>query len=93
MAIPAKTTAHIAVVHRIVPADNIFYGSCKEVAVVRKSSSEWRAIVEVKGRVVPSKAELCFKRLDLVPVVKYLFLHGRKVQQPLGYVKHVWWRV
>lgn len=48
MAIPSKSSVNMKTALVSKSGNYVFNGSCKNMAIVRKPGSKWRAIIEVK---------------------------------------------
>lgn len=66
MGVPAETTLDMVSLHRPVTRDNVLDGGCQQMAVVRGTGSEGRAIVESVRLLLRRQFELPLESIDLL---------------------------
>jgi hypothetical protein len=64
--VPAETTLDMVSLHRPVTGDDVFDSGCQQVAVVRGTGSEGRAIVKGVGLLTRRQFELPLKSIDFL---------------------------
>ena len=73
MTIPSESTWDIMSSLWCISANNIFYSSCTDMAIMRSSCGKWRSIVESERWQILGKLELLFKRILFLPVLENFF--------------------
>jgi hypothetical protein len=66
VSVPAETTLDMVSLHRPVTGNDVLDGGCQQVAVVRGTGSEGRAIVEGVGLLLRRQFELPLKSIDFL---------------------------
>jgi len=78
VAVPAKAARDIMAAHRLVARNDILDRSGQQMAIMRQSRGERRAVIEDKLLAVLADFERLLEGILLLPELENLFLHPRK---------------
>lgn len=89
MAIPSEAAGDMPATHGLISSDDILDGTCEDVAIVRLSRGEGRAIIEDILRLGLRALELILKSPDIGPQAQdALLLVGKREVLALAYLFH-----